>query len=725
MDRIYLFLQQIKNKMKQYQFINEDNTPKSAWDSLSIAEKSEMIGVAVKNGITDLPTIRQKYNEFAEGGNLYQSGGGIKGGKKKGDKVDTTQCAAWSNGLLRENGYMPYGNAWALGNVDMLFNGFDSIPRPESFDKTAVERYNHAASDNVYRNFDSKTLDKNKPYVVNMFYNDSPALEDAYNQGKGVTGTHTGVLTWEEPANRWMVTHNVHGTIHQEPFGKLQNGNNQYGVTAVYAPRKENAWNKVRGFFGFAEGGGIHIKPENRGKFTALKERTGHSATWFKEHGTPAQKKMATFALNARKWKHSLGGPLVEVAMSHQYGWGDYLRKGVDWLGNALQIGAIAENPSVMTAAGWRVNNGRAVQDRQVAPETQQLRENLVAIGDAALTAPTLASDLEALYRGGKQVVLHPIQSARAAKEAVVEGARAAKESIRKGVDAVRQRIYRTPAEEWAEAATPASITPNARPLVAEENPWITTNANDILQHPSTSRRFQIYKDVYEEEVPEGVKQIYRNAVLPRLQKAHSDYLPLQELIQDNVEKALSRDYTVYPERVFNDAGQNNVAGITFPDGHIAIREGNEDLAVGHEVRHRLQQYSEPQTMQELKVLNDAYDSNFVTLGREYPELKGLNLDLERETLNYDARRSLVGDNVLKQFDLDTQNAIIDDMSDIDVFNAVEEANGYGSAYIDFLRKNNLLTHKKAQQFKEAMKHVGAYAAPVGIGLGTLYGEQE
>lgn len=51
-------------------------------------------------------------------------------------------------------------------------------------------------------------------------------------------------------------------------------------------------------------GGKIYIKPSHRGKFTALKERTGHSSTWFKEHGTPAQKKMATFALNAAKWKH-------------------------------------------------------------------------------------------------------------------------------------------------------------------------------------------------------------------------------------------------------------------------------------------------------------------------------------------------------------------------------------------------------------------------------------
>ena len=60
----------------------------------------------------------------------------------------------------------------------------------------------------------------------------------------------------------------------------------------------------------YSNGGKIYIKPENRGKFTALKERTGKSATWFKEHGTPAQKKMATFALNSRKWKHDDGGSL-------------------------------------------------------------------------------------------------------------------------------------------------------------------------------------------------------------------------------------------------------------------------------------------------------------------------------------------------------------------------------------------------------------------------------
>ena len=69
----------------------------------------------------------------------------------------------------------------------------------------------------------------------------------------------------------------------------------------------------------YSDGGEIYIKPENRGKFTALKERTGKSATWFKEHGTPAQKKMATFALNARKWKHSGGGPIKKKPFEDWY----------------------------------------------------------------------------------------------------------------------------------------------------------------------------------------------------------------------------------------------------------------------------------------------------------------------------------------------------------------------------------------------------------------------
>lgn len=72
--------------------------------------------------------------------------------------------------------------------------------------------------------------------------------------------------------------------------------------------------------------GGIMIKPENKGKFTALKERTGKSASWFKEHGTPKQKKMATFALNAAKWNHAFGG---ELDLPNTFDWGGSTEQGV------------------------------------------------------------------------------------------------------------------------------------------------------------------------------------------------------------------------------------------------------------------------------------------------------------------------------------------------------------------------------------------------------------
>ncbi len=73
--------------------------------------------------------------------------------------------------------------------------------------------------------------------------------------------------------------------------------NNIYDINTI-----RDTYNK------YASGGNIHIKPENRGKFTELKERTGKSSTWYKENGTPEQKKMATFALNARKWNHKHDG---------------------------------------------------------------------------------------------------------------------------------------------------------------------------------------------------------------------------------------------------------------------------------------------------------------------------------------------------------------------------------------------------------------------------------
>lgn len=61
----------------------------------------------------------------------------------------------------------------------------------------------------------------------------------------------------------------------------------------------------------FARGGGIHIKPENRGKFTETKRRTGKTTEELTHSKNPLTRKRAIFAQNAKKWHHAFGGDLM------------------------------------------------------------------------------------------------------------------------------------------------------------------------------------------------------------------------------------------------------------------------------------------------------------------------------------------------------------------------------------------------------------------------------
>ena len=49
---------------------------------------------------------------------------------------------------------------------------------------------------------------------------------------------------------------------------------------------------------------GIHIKKKNRGKFNALKKRTGKSTEELTHSKNPLTRKRAIFAQNAKKWHH-------------------------------------------------------------------------------------------------------------------------------------------------------------------------------------------------------------------------------------------------------------------------------------------------------------------------------------------------------------------------------------------------------------------------------------
>lgn len=79
---------------------------------------------------------------------------------------------------------------------------------------------------------------------------------------------------------------------------------------------KDNARNALMAAYA-KDGGAIHIKKKNRGKFTASAKRAGMGVQEFARHVlankdkySPTLVKRANFARNASKWKHDEGGPL-------------------------------------------------------------------------------------------------------------------------------------------------------------------------------------------------------------------------------------------------------------------------------------------------------------------------------------------------------------------------------------------------------------------------------
>lgn len=269
----------------EYKGFTYTPTPKTAWDNLSMLEKSEMMKVAVRNGITDLNDIREKYNEFAEGGDTNEERPTIVPFRQKTEVIITP-----------DSEYNQYLNTLPDNQRFTPNDEYDSYlywklhGKPRNFEEAYnSDMFHYDHSDNAYHANSIAWGDDGIGYFMKPKTHDTVGYElDWFNKG----------LVTEEGGHQRPET----------PEEKLEADEFRKNYILIDDPVRTN-------FYRYqpverAEGGKIYIKPENRGKFTAMKERTGHSATWFKEHGTPAQKKMATFALNARHWKHGLGGNL-------------------------------------------------------------------------------------------------------------------------------------------------------------------------------------------------------------------------------------------------------------------------------------------------------------------------------------------------------------------------------------------------------------------------------
>jgi hypothetical protein len=90
-------------------------------------------------------------------------------------------------------------------------------------------------------------------------------------------------------------------------FFNVQESNKQQDEMKRTLKKQEGGVVDDMGNYHYANGG-IYIKPENRGKFTAYKERTGKTTEEALHSPNAHVRQMANFAKNAAGWKHADGG---------------------------------------------------------------------------------------------------------------------------------------------------------------------------------------------------------------------------------------------------------------------------------------------------------------------------------------------------------------------------------------------------------------------------------
>ena len=162
------------------------------------------------------------------------------------------------------------------------------------FDPDYTKRYKKA------HKWQAKIMEKQgNPYIVRQDNIPFRFVEDVDDKDAIKTLTAFSYGELGSPAD-------ISDTAIVNTMERLGNGTIEPSVVKANLPTYYEYYNADN----YANGGKIYIKPKNRGKFNALLKRTGKSASWFKAHGTPLQRKRATFALNAKKWKHSNGGTL-------------------------------------------------------------------------------------------------------------------------------------------------------------------------------------------------------------------------------------------------------------------------------------------------------------------------------------------------------------------------------------------------------------------------------
>ena len=138
-------------------------------------------------------------------------------------------------------------------------------------------------------------------------------------------------------------------------------------LDSIYNPRiKDIIVQKDGGMLDFLKNGsGIHIKEKNKGKFTSYcgGKVTDECIQKGKNSSNPAIRKRATFAANARKWKHQLGGNLLLGPMPSAIN-NPKVKNILSYMpftGSAIDIETTMKNPSIKNFINAAISTGSDV----------------------------------------------------------------------------------------------------------------------------------------------------------------------------------------------------------------------------------------------------------------------------------------------------------------------------------------------------------------------------
>lgn len=237
------------------------------------------LGLAAKESTLGNPTDDKSIYKLigAETAKFFKRGGGRQFINKEGNDIDARRLINYY-----KDTWNPYEEAIKIAKQRVLGSN-SSFYRPNAWG------------------------DKNNPFYrreMEIYKRNKTAINKILTEGERYAD--------RKAIDRYL---SIYGNVLQAAFRDYKNNPNNYNpgqsnYSDLVNKRGDELWGspEIQNWYSRTmykrNGGTIHINPKNRGKFNALKRRTGKTTEQLTHSKNPLTRKRAIFAQNAAKWKH-------------------------------------------------------------------------------------------------------------------------------------------------------------------------------------------------------------------------------------------------------------------------------------------------------------------------------------------------------------------------------------------------------------------------------------